>query len=180
MAESVSEVTGCGMAEGDAVAVRLDARQFAQSGAVLKGVADFPVFGRLAEECRSERGVEWSVAGSVDADGVCWLDLDVAAEVTVQCQRCLADMSLSVDSTSRFRLVFAGEIWGDEDIDDDSFEALEVDGPLDLAVLVEDEVLLSLPAVPLHERCDLPDGAGRGELPAKPSPFAVLGQLKRN
>ena len=49
----------------------------------------------------------------------------------LQCQRCLEDVAVGVRSRSRFRLVPAGEEWGDQDLDDDSYEALELDGLLE-------------------------------------------------
>lgn len=177
------EAVGAGKSSGDEVRVRLDAQQLARAQQCLAGRASLASFERLAAECRVVDGVEWSLAGSVDADGACWLTLSVSAKAVMQCQRCLGDVQIDAHSESRFRLVFAGEAWGDEDLDDDSFEALELDGPLDLAVLVEDEVLLALPTVPLHESCETPGAAGAKEqekTSAKPSPFAVLGQLKRN
>jgi uncharacterized protein len=168
---------------GDDVRVRLDAQQLSRAQQRLGGRVALALFERLAAECRSADGVEWSLAGSVDAEGACWLTLAVSVDAMLQCQRCLGDVQFDVRSESRFRLVFAGEAWGDEDLDDDSFEALELDGPLDLAALVEDEVLLALPAVPMHQQCEAPAMARVSELQAssaKLSPFAVLGQLKRN
>ncbi|MDY0055309.1 MAG: YceD family protein [Methyloversatilis sp.] len=181
--KSTGKVSAGNESSGDEVCVRLDAQQLARAQQRLAGTVPLVSFERLAAECRSADGIEWSLAGSVDADGACWLSLEVSAGVVMQCQRCLGDVQVDVRSESRFRVVFAGEAWGDEDLDDDSFEALELDGPLDLAALVEDEVLLALPAVPLHEQCEAPavaGASGQEANSAKPSPFAVLGQLKRN
>lgn len=189
--KSTGKVSAGNESSGDDVRVRLDAQQLARAQQRLAARAQqrlagrvaLASFGRLVAECRSDDGIAWSLAGSVDAEGACWLTLAVSADVMMQCQRCLGDVRIDVRSESRFRLVFAGEAWGDEDLDDDSFEALELDGPLDLAALVEDEVLLALPAVPLHQQCEAPAIAGANEqetTSTKPSPFAVLGQLKRN
>lgn len=175
---------------GDELQVRIDAQQFARAGHSLSGEVRPAAFERLTAECGAEgpgeRPVRWALQGSVDAEGVCWLSLEVSAGVPMQCQRCLGDVLVEARGVSRFRLVPAGEEWTDEDLEDDSFEALEVDGPLDLHILVEDEVLLALPTVPVHAQCDMPDVAGEageqaGSAAAKrPSPFAVLEKLKRN
>ena len=50
--------------------------------------------------------------------------------------------------------------------------------------LVEDELLLSLPMVPMHETCPVTPVFSAGDpaveaTEAKPNPFAVLGQLKK-
>ncbi|WP_018228820.1 YceD family protein [Methyloversatilis universalis] len=172
---------------GDELQVRIDAQQFARAGHTLAGEVGMAAFERLSAECDSEeigaRAVRWALQGSVDAEGVCWLSLDVTADVPMQCQRCLGSVVVEAHGVSRFRLVFAGEEWGDEDLEDDSFEALEIDGPLDLATLVEDEVLLALPTVPTHTQCAMPAKAGEQVEPVvekRPSPFAVLEKLKRN
>ena len=184
----MAELTGNTLS-GDELQVRIDAQQFARAGTTLSGEVRLAAFERLASECGAEgageRSLRWALHGSVDAEGACWLSLEVSADVPMQCQRCLGDVLIEARGASRFRLVAAGEEWGDEDLEDDSFEALEIDGPLDLHALVEDEVLLALPTVPAHAQCDMPDVAGKAAEPAgatekRPSPFAVLEQLKRN
>lgn len=184
----MAELTGNTLS-GDELQVRIDAQQFARAGNTLSGEVRLAAFERLASECGAEgageRSLRWALHGSVDAEGACWLSLEVSADVPMQCQRCLGDVLVEARGASRFRLVAAGEEWGDEDLEDDSFEALEIDGPLDLHALVEDEVLLALPTVPAHAQCDMPDVAGKAAEPAsatekRPSPFAVLEQLKRN
>lgn len=145
----------------------------------MSGGADVVSFERIAQECSAEPGrIDWSLEGRVDGEGVCWVELALTGSLMLQCQRCLEDVAVGVRSQSRFRLVPAGETWGDEDLDDDSFEALELDGPLDTRVLIEDEVLLSLPAIALHDQCAAP-GAAADEVDVKPSPFSVLQKLRQ-
>ena len=68
----------------------------------------------------------------------------------------------------------------DAESDDD---VLALTPALDLADLIEDELLLALPLVPRHERC--PEPLPRGFVEADPAtdpadnPFAVLAALKR-
>jgi uncharacterized protein len=66
-------------------------------------------------------------------------------------------------------LAFGDDI-GDAEFDPDSVEVLPLMAHIDLAELVEEEVLLSLPMLPRHEDCELPGPAGSGRQP----PFAVL------
>jgi len=70
--------------------------------------------------------------------------------------------------------------------DDESEEDLLVMLPqFDLLTLLEDELLMALPLVPMHESCPVTpvfsarDPAVEAEQ-AKPNPFAVLSQLKKN
>jgi uncharacterized protein len=73
-----------------------------------------------------------------------------------------------------------------EALDDDSEEDLLALEPRpSLVELVEDELILSLPLVPLHERCPQPlstaDGPAGGEKAPgseRPHPFAALAKLK--
>jgi uncharacterized protein len=58
---------------------------------------------------------------------------------------------------------------------DDAVDRVVASRSMAVAGLVEDELLLALPMVPVHERCEPPakdDGT-------KPSPFAVLAGLKK-
>ena len=100
------------------------------------------------------------------------------------CQRCLGEVSLPVTSRFQLGLVF----------DDDQarqlpkrLEPVELDenGQLDLWVVMEDEVLLALPAFPMHTNgeCQLeqtepePDYTDSDE--KRPNPFDVLAKLKQ-
>ena len=69
----------------------------------------------------------------------------------------------------------------------EAYEPIEVNefGEIDLLAMVEDEIILSLPVVPVHdsEHCEVSEAdMVFGELPdeaQKPNPFAVLASLKR-
>ena len=70
--------------------------------------------------------------------------------------------------------------------DDASEEDLLVMTPqFDLLALLEDELLMALPLVPMHDECPVMPAfnAGRLEMPddipEKPHPFAALAQLKK-
>ena len=182
--KDVVDAGNAGLPEGSGSVLpqRMDAQQFARAHETLAGSTTLAALERLAEECSGDArqvSLTWKLDGTVDDEGACWLTLEVVTSVPRQCQRCLEDVNIDVQSVSRFRLVFPGEVWNDEDLEDDSFEALEVDGPLDVSALVEDEVLLCLPPIALHESCDVP-GVPEGGNSGRPSPFAVLGKLKRN
>ena len=110
--------------------------------------------------------------------------LDVEADVVLTCQRCLGPMRRSLASESQ--LVFAEE--GAAELPD-GFEAVGVDPrKLDLAALVEDELLLAVPIIPQHdagEACQLPDAAaGEDEEGAAAAemrrPFAGLKDLLKH
>lgn len=106
------------------------------------------------------------------------LTTKLIGEMSVECQRCLEPVALSIDSISEFALL--------REDDDDAPEGLEPaicarDG-LDLQQLIEDELMLLVPQSPTHEEgeCEAPgSGQEKFEEPAeKPNPFAALAALK--
>lgn len=111
-----------------------------------------------------------------------WLHLLAQARLPLSCQRCLKPAEQTLELDRWFRFVESEEVAQAED--DDSPEDLLVFEPqFDLLDLLEDELLLDLPLVPMHETCPQPPVLGRGD-PAevvadKPHPFAALAQLKK-
>jgi uncharacterized protein len=52
-----------------------------------------------------------------------------------------------------------GEEWPDDDLADDSADAIEAEKALAVLSLIEEEVLLALPIAPRHEQCEPPSAA---------------------
>ena len=124
-----------------------------------------------------------------------WLHLQADTLLPLTCQRCMAavDQPLQVDQW--FRFVDSEDIAMAED--DASDEDLLVMTPqFDLLALLEDELLMAIPLVPMHDECpvaltmsvgqltpsgepgELQTGLGTAAGSGKPNPFAVLAQLK--
>jgi uncharacterized protein len=101
----------------------------------------------------------------------------IKGEVTLVCQRCLNGLSFPLDL--KFRL---GIVTTEAEVSrlPDGYEPLLVTGePIRTLDVIEDEILLAMPDIPLHDE----DGSCTMEyqnpsLPEKPSPFAVLEKLK--
>ena len=76
------------------------------------------------------------------------VDLTVTAAVIMQCQRCLNDMTLALKASAHMACV-----WSDEEAAGltDSYEPLLVTEEADLNNIAEEEILLALPACPVHE-----------------------------
>lgn len=153
------------------------------------------LFPRLAAEAADAepRLVRWSAQAewrrAVAAPGkdaaqapVLWLHLSASTELPVVCQRCLTPVleALAVDRWFRF---VADEATADAE-DEDSEEDLLVFQPaFNLVELIEDELIMAQPLVPMHDVCPtaLPTSAGPviEDAPARPNPFAVLQQMKK-
>lgn len=170
---------------------KLDVTAAAAESLALDGRWPLGGFERLveaAEAAASDSDVRWSMRGQQRpvAGGApeVWLHLSAQARVWRDCQRCLQPVAIDLEVTRALRFV-ADEATAqalDAESEDD---VLALPRRLDLHQLVEDELLLALPLVPMHETCPvrLPmsaaDGAADPAAAAPASPFAVLAGLKR-
>ncbi len=110
---------------------------------------------------------------------------EVSAALMLRCQRCNEPYEFPVES--RFTLALVSGLDEARRLPD-GYEPLLLERQrLDPAALVEDELLLALPAVPRHPEgacappaVDTSEGPGVEEVvDDAPNPFAVLGHLKR-
>lgn len=156
----------------------LDCLEFARSGGVLErsvGLAELP---RLADVLVTSEGfLSVRLEGWRDDAGKSWLQVDIAGEPVLCCQRCLGGVKFPLAISSRLQLIAPGEDWPDDDLVDDSADAITAEKALAVLSLVEDEVLLALPIAPRHEQCEAPsaNAAGHGT-----SPFAALADFKKH
>lgn len=160
---------------------QIDAFKFSKQSERLEGETAIAELQRLAEFVQDTKGViAWSLQGGKHALGYPQLTLTVSGAVNLLCQRCLTPLSVSIDSDSV--LVLAKDDAGADEIearlDDESVDVIPAHEELNPLDLVEDEALLALPIAPKHEIC--PDQAASADLvkSEKPSPFAVLKNLR--
>lgn len=115
-------------------------------------------FERLAQEfVNPEAMLQFRVCGGQDARGRPQLHCTVKADVEMYCQRCLKPVSVTVDSD---RLLYLAASEADADrletaLADEDIDVIVAGQNLDLAGVVEDEVLLALPIVPMHADCSM-------------------------
>jgi uncharacterized protein len=154
----------------------IDSAAFAREGRSIEGDIEVAALARLADFLAQKSGVLRFSAVGERQDGHLFLDVMVEGTLALRCQRCLEPLAHVVTLASRFRLVEPGEVWPDEELSDDSFDAIAAEHEQDLVDLIEQEVLLSLPAAPRHADCE-PLLVREEARPA--SPFARLAVLKR-
>ena len=182
----------------------VDAFLLARQGGFVQGETPLVRLARvvegLPEQPSGEAGlVRWSCQGEIGkgviggavASAQSLLRLRVQANPVLICQRCNAPFAFAVDSQAVLQLVKS-----EDELDDDlSFDAQDPDVAdslpekvvgshrFDLLAQVEDELILSIPYVPKHPVCpgaQAKDGdAQQAPATQRPSPFAVLEQLKR-
>jgi uncharacterized protein len=168
----------------------LDIARFARDCALLEGHSALSSMTRLLDEqvagSQPPGSVVWRLQGRLQpcaggADQI-WLDLRASVALPLQCQRCLTPVLETVQAERSFRFV-ADEATAAALDDEAEEDILVISRDFDALDLVEDELILSLPLVPMHEVCPQavpmsamdPDFATATE---RPNPFGVLADLK--
>ncbi len=163
----------------------IDPFQLAKKGAHLSGALPLKAMPRLADLCaRTDGGVEVDLRFERgEQDGLCVMYGSVRTSLALVCQRCLEEMTLDLRAAPRLMLLRPGER---ADLEQEA-ETLVVEQSLSLAQVIEDELLLVMPMIPMHdvELCPArnlvkpPADQSPRRSQAKRNPFAVLKELKR-
>jgi uncharacterized protein len=199
----------------------VDPRAAAREGRSLQG--HFPAAGldRLQESVADvarlagqpvpvqEQGVAWSADFELRVHATderrqrqdIWLHLVAQTQVPLVCQRCLSLYLEPLEVDRWFRFV-NDEATADAEDDSAEEDLLVLDPRFDLGSLVEDELLLAMPLIPMHAQCPEPivaaqdeggasaqasaqagaQGGAQGGAQAgaqdRPNPFAVLQALQ--
>lgn len=169
---------------------RIDVKSLAQSAGVISGCTAVSEYERLMHETQGvggDRLMSWTARGEMPADatgvGQLWLHLTAEVVMPLVCQRCLGPVDVTVSIDRSFRFV---ETEAQAEIEDEASEedVLALSAEFSLADLLEDEVLMSLPAVPRHEECpvavtlEVVDPGFEVASAEKVNPFAVLVKMK--
>ena len=165
----------------------IDPIQLAERGARLTGTLPLKGMSRLAQNCLDESAevfIDLSFERSV-GEKVLLMHGSLRVRLRTQCQRCLEDMDLGLEASPNLVLLRPSAA---QDIGGDDVDSLVADKPVSLSSLVEDELLLALPMVPVHEVNQCParkfvaDKAStqiRKVKGKKKNPFAVLSAMKK-
>jgi len=112
---------------------------------------------RLSEYLDDLHGqAEVSLSFDRDEAGHCVITGSLKAVVNMQCQRCLEPVRVTLDSGLELKVAEdedeAQQIAGSSDDPHDKLETVVCeDGQLDLLAVVEDELIMSLPTVAVHD-----------------------------
>lgn len=153
----------------------LDAENLAAAGTVIEREFRIADFARLADRLVRPEGTVAARLALSRIEGIAVGDLTVRTRVWLRCQRCLAPLRLPLESEARLAFVTSEAVPVPADCEAVTGDARR----LDLAALVEDELLLALPLIARHaegEDCPLPEAAARA--PAAPAP-AGAGTMRR-
>ena len=180
-------------------ASRLNMQAFAQQGEALVETTPLHGLHRLMQEAHKthkphevqpESVVKWRALGELrertGAEADVWLRLEANTNIALTCQRCMQAVLMPLEVDQWYRFVATEDIAMAQD-DASEEDLLVMEPQFDLLALLEDELLMALPLVPMHEQCpvsalqDSPSITAKDEEePAeKPNPFAVLAQFKK-
>lgn len=173
--------------------LRLNVPEFIRAAAQLSGewpAAELPRFavGAMERPATGWSPVRWHIwgerrerRGAAPED---WMRLVVDAETHLSCQRCLQPATLPVRVDRWFLFANSEREAAELDMDREE-DVLVATRNFDVREWIEDELLLALPIVPMHEVCPAPlrfatealQGKGR-EASDPPHPFSALASLK--
>jgi uncharacterized protein len=154
----------------------IDSLEFARSSAELRGEVQVSALERLADTLYDSTGIlRFVLTGRIDHRQRAGLQLTVAGNLNLRCQRCLGKLIYPLAVESHLLLLDGKSDSADVEIDD--LDAVAADPELDVWSLVEDEVLLAQPMASRHEADECQAVAATGRDGAA-SPFAVLAGMK--
>jgi uncharacterized protein len=153
---------------------------------VAQPLAQFERIDSLQQEDPSRDEVRVQVQGTMrpSSTGALepWLHLAAQTRLNLVCQRCLGPVDEAIAFERDFRFVESEERAEREDEGSEE-DVLALSNDFDLLALVEDELLMALPASPMHTVCPTAlklqvADAEYVEPDSKPNPFAALAALK--
>jgi uncharacterized protein len=173
----------------DALPHSVDPRRLAELGRELTGSLSLARLPRLSEVVvdAADPGSEYArfeLRFHRDASGRDLVEGSVQATLRLRCERCMGVLELPVSGS--FTLAVVDGLDEVARLPEDYEPLLPDETTVDPAALVEDELLLAVPAVVRHPdgACHAPDyeapAGPADDMPEKDNPFAVLGALRRN
>ena len=128
----------------------IDGLQFARSGQERRGVVGMERLPRLVQLQGSTEGLEYHLRGGRAGDGKPCLRLSVRGTVKLLCQRCLDPIQVPIAVDAELQLAESAREISEAD---DEIDRVPASRNMDVAWLVEDEVILALPMVARHDEC---------------------------
>ncbi len=137
-----------------ALDVLIDSLKFSREGQTVSGSLPIGGFGRLRDSlwpaAFCSDSVDYKVSGGADVRGRPVLRLLVTGWLPLQCQRCLGERAYELAIDATLRLVPEALLDAEQSDDPGEPDCIAASLELDLPVLIEDEILLALPAYPRH------------------------------
>lgn len=148
---------------------------FARVEGELHSTVPLSALPRLRELLEGDEGapVEWTLRGfQRERTGLrpqAMVALRVRAELRLICQRCLQEMTQVIEDAVDFRLVIDEPPMTLEELEAED-EALPAEDPVDVLELIEDQLILALPLVPMHAVCPQSQAAEQSPAQSESAP----------
>lgn len=156
--------------------VVIDSQAFGRAGGSLQGEIRVSSLTRLHDLLADTDGcLTYRLEGMIGSRRRSQLAVAVDGMLSLRCQRCLEALRYPLDLRSLLEFIDAECDLTQEELEDDSRDFIPSQKELDVAMLIEDEILLALPTVQRHENCVLPE-VGRDS--TGESPFSILASLR--
>lgn len=160
----------------------IDVQKWADRDAVICQVYPLSGFARLCEGAVGDAGgVKVNVRIHRDEQGLFLMEGQMATTLSLCCQRCLEAVATDIEVEVQLWLLRdegKAELLAEEA----DYLVLEEDGRIALADALEDELILALPLVPVHESCEMhqvrSEDIVEADTPRRENPFQVLASLK--
>lgn len=159
----------------------IDCLAFARDSGVMESVVAVRDFTRLCESLADSTGeIRYRIETGLIVSGRAFMKLEASGQLQLQCQRCMQGFGWHLAASSH---VYIARNVAELDLWDRQAEGLEeavlAEGQFDWFAWLEDEILLTLPAVPVHssEACPTDQTVQQA---SKPNPFAMLATLKQH
>ena len=169
---------------------RLDVKAFAQAKAHLASHDSLLKYKRLSQSAHKlhpDLYVDWSADGELrdrlGSSPQAWLHLKAEAAFPVVCQRCMQPMDVPLHVERLFRFVH-DEATAEAQDGESEEDVLVLEPLFNAHELIEDELLMALPMVPMHDECPVQvklESATQDFDPVageKANPFAALASLR--
>lgn len=161
---------------------RIVLEKWADSGFYWQGAVPVAFFERLSAMTVAKQQDDPTLALSCrlsKTEGVLWLDFRVEGVLWLNCHRCL--QPLAQDITGKYRLALVQSARDLPYVGENDYVRLDElpdTRTLELAFLIEDELLLNIPIAATHADCTFVQAGSIAIEEEKPNPFAVLAALK--
>ena len=145
----------------------------------IKGSLSLDSLARLEDILLDNHGqVQYSLSFDFDASGICLIKSYIDTAVVLQCQRCLKSVIIEIQKSS-----ILGAYKDSDEFEklEDNYEPCQLDEEFILVKkLVEDELLLAIPLIPLHsdKKCIEEDALKALNVNNKMNSFSALAKLK--
>lgn len=158
----------------------IDSLEFARTEQTLHGNLPVPGLLRLQDSLHDALGqVDVVVQGGKDGRRRPILRLDVTGALHLRCQRCLGQLDYPLRLSNTLLLVSQAEAESEE-LDEMEADWIVASSELDVAALIEDEIILSLPYAPRHAEGQCEQGGARNQDDGAALQFAKLAALKKD